>query len=106
MKGKVEKKFGPKLVGTSSTLPGPLSPGPLDLGPGTMYPLNPPLAGPAGFSNYKVCLFTQLEYMVLVNNEARSSLSVLVTLNIIRPLLAYTGPYSATQCLPVTTKIK
>ena len=40
MKSKVEKKFCLKLDATTSTLPGPLS-------PGTMYPLNPPLAGPA-----------------------------------------------------------
>ena len=40
MKHKEEKKFGPKLDATTSTLPGPLS-------PGTMYPLNPPLVGPA-----------------------------------------------------------
>ena len=40
------KKFGPKLDASTSTLPGPLSPGPPGPGPGTMYPLNPPLAGP------------------------------------------------------------
>ena len=44
------KNFGSKLNATTLTLLGPLSPGLLDPGLGTMYPLNPPLEGPASRS--------------------------------------------------------
>ena len=45
MKGKEEKKFGPKLDATTSTLPGPLSRGPPRPGPGYNVPPEPPLVG-------------------------------------------------------------
>ena len=45
-KGQGEKKFWPKLNATTSTLPGPLSPGPPRPGPGYDVPPEPPSRRP------------------------------------------------------------
>ena len=45
MKGKEEKKFGPKLDATTSTLPGALNQAPPRPGPGYNVPPEPPLVG-------------------------------------------------------------
>ena len=49
--GQGRKKFGPKLDATTSTLPGPLSPGPPGPGPGYDVPPEPPSRRPCLFPN-------------------------------------------------------
>ena len=50
IKGKEDKNFGPKLDATTSTLPGPLSPGPPRPVPAYDVPPEPPSRRPLGIS--------------------------------------------------------